>query len=184
MRNFIVMFFILLLFYGCTRKTYRAQTMDQVDFTSFDTFAFLPTADSNSLYNEEIIHFRSMTKVNNELNERGYELDTANPELLVAIHTMFEGISENPYNNYPQSFAGPGYIYYYRGYHNAPEVEELDYQEIEYTQGTLMIDVIHIASNRLIWRGWSNRPINPTMLPTELSQYIKMIFEKYPVKPL
>ena len=181
-------FLIIIFIFGlsaCQQKLFKAITAEAVDFSKFDTYAYLPNPDTtqHDVYNSEIIHYRSIVEINEELESRGLELDTANPDLLVVVNPMFRGIQENPYNNFSNYFAGPGYVYYYRGYFQKPEVSHIFFQEIEYAPGNLMIDMISTGSDQLVWRGWSNKTINANPLPEELDVYIARIFQKFPIKP-
>ena len=174
--------FILFGWQACNQKIFHANTMENADFEKFKTFAFLPNPDTTDydIYNSEIIHYRSMVAVKEELNNRGYRMDTANPDLLVVVRPLFKAINENPYNNWPQNFGGQGHMMYYRGLTTIPTINGSSYPEIEYTRGTVMVDIIKTGSYQLVYRGWSEQVINAHPLPKELNNYIARLLQELP----
>jgi hypothetical protein len=178
----IYLLFILFSWQACNQKIFHANTMKNADFEEFKTFAFLPNPDTTEyeIYDSEIIHYRSMVAVKEELNNRGYSMDTANPDLLVVVRPLFKNISENPYNNWPPNFGGQGHMMYYRGLTTIPNINGSNYPEIEYARGTVMVDIIKTGNFQLIYRGWSEQVINANPLPNELDNYIARLLQKLP----
>lgn len=171
-----------LLFSGCSQKLFHYNSREQADFGEFETFAFLPNPDTTKYdqYDSEIIHYRSMVEITDELNNRGYRMDTTNPDLLIAVNPLFRDIGENPYNNWPDNYGGPGHLMYYRGLTKVPYVDGSDYPELEYAQGTLLVDIFENGSLNLLYRAWSDQVIQPNPLPSELDNYIGRLMQKFP----
>lgn len=178
----LLLLFFYLFLSGCNNKLFHYNTLRETDFKEFETFAFLPNPDTTEydLYDSEIIHYRSMVEIQNELNSRGYRMDTTNPDLLVSVNPLFQGISENPYNNWPTNYGGPGHLMYYRGLTKLPNVNGSDYSEIEYTRGTLMVDVFVNGTLQLVYRAWADKVINAHPEPTELDNYITRLMRDFP----
>lgn len=182
---------VALLLGGCTTARYSYQVSENVDFTDFETYAILPANDTMgfSVYKSDIIHEKTVANIREEMSERGYSLETEDPDLLVLPHYMFEEQSELYYDPiyppytywYPGWVVTPWYPYYYMGYQAVPSIDGTGYRQIEYTEGTIVIDVINQETNKLLWRGWSEDRVDPRRFTDDISMYVENIFETYPV---
>ena len=85
------------------------------------------------------------------MQARGYELDNINPDLLVNLKTMYREEEEivntgcpATYPYYSTGFYTPTTVapYYYTGYAGIPQVTGTGIREVEYTEGTFVVDVI------------------------------------------
>lgn len=191
MQKYIGSFFILvcLLVAACSPTVYTDSAPD-TDFESYNTYAYLPSGENEeaqSVNTQKIIN-----EVNEEMEARGYVLDNENPDLLVNVETMYEEEEAlrrvpvaNTYDYYTPGFYTPTTLspYYYTGYATIPRISGAGIREVEYTEGTFVVDVIDAADNRIIWRGWSETPVDPADLDTSIRGYIDNIFEEYPVDP-
>ena len=88
------------------------------------------------------------------------------------------------YDYYTPGFYTPTTLdpYYYTGYATIPTVTGTGIREVEYTEGTFVVDVIDAKDNQIVWRGWSETPVDPEDLDTSIRNYIDNIFEEYPVE--
>jgi len=100
-----------------------------------------------------------------------------------------------PYNSNAYYYNYPGYVYdrgyyannypYYSPYgfpnsHGAPIIGNT-IQEIEYKEGTLIIDVIDRKQRKLVWRGWSAEALpDPEIYREVLPQEVREIFQPFP----
>lgn len=189
MKKYIRPFFSLLLIAAtaCSPTVYT-DTAPDANFDAYETYAYLPSGEDDeaqSIYTQKIIN-----EVNQEMEARGYALDNENPDLLVNVETMYEEEEElqrvpvaNTYDYYTPGFYSPTTLspYYYTGYATIPRVSGAGIREIEYTEGTFVVDVIDASENQIIWRGWSETPVDPADLDTSIRSYIDNIFEEYPV---
>ena len=70
--------------------------------------------------------------------------------------------------------------YYYRG------VPEQDVTVTQYTEGTLIIDVIEARSMELVWRASATGTVDPNPNPEKIEKkvddIVKKMFSKYPPK--
>ncbi|MCF8234243.1 MAG: DUF4136 domain-containing protein [Bacteroidales bacterium] len=184
---------LIVLFFGaCVTGSYNYQVAENVNFNKFKTFAFLPDNDTAdfSVYDSEIVQDKTMAGIREEMRERGYTLDPENPDLLVMTHYMFERETDTYYNPvypsydyyYPGLVIDPWYSYYYVGFNTIPQISGPGWGQINYTEGTLVVDVINAENNKLLWRGWSKDRINPKRFTQKIKTYIERIFEKYPVE--
>lgn len=186
--------FILLLFsmtvVACTGSpTVNTETVPGIDYSTYTSYAYLPNGDTASnkiVFNEAVIR-----EVNQEMEARGYRLDNQNPDLLVLVKSMYqeeEALERVPvyttYDYYTTGFVRPLSMnnYYYTGYNTIPRLTGSAIREIEYTQGTFVVDIIDTDKKEIIWRGWSQTPVDPMALEASVRQYVDNIFEEYPVE--
>lgn len=173
---------VILLTTGCTQKLYHYNTREAADFQKYKTFAFLPNPEAreDDSYDSEIIHYRSMVEIRDELNSRGYRMDTTDPDILVAVNPLFRDIDETAYNNRPDNYGGPGEMMYFQGQTTVPDVDDSEYPELEYNSGTLLVEIFENGSLNLLYRAWSEQVINPNPLPNELDDYIARLMRGFP----
>ena len=126
-------------------------------------------SDKNQLYYNELSSKRIKTAVNSALSKKGYLFDMSKAELIIHYHIIIENKSElrtDPYGVY-----GP--------YWMRPQVNSY-----QYTEGTLIIDIIEAKSKSLAWRGWATSIIDADGDLTEelIINAVNEIFNKYPFK--
>jgi hypothetical protein len=191
----LLLIFISFIFNNCTTTTHiYSDSVKGTDFTKYKTYAWLPgkkDTATKSVLNNEIVQQNIRQRVNMEMENRGFKLDTTKPDVLVLVHTMFEqkkDVVQTPlYSSYdyfyPGFYTGIWYPYYYGYYYNVPRVVGYDIREVQYTEGTIVIDIIDREKNTLVWRGWAeNRISKPDEFQKTLGSKIGKIFEKYPVQ--
>ncbi|MGI8891942.1 MAG: DUF4136 domain-containing protein, partial [Bacteroidia bacterium] len=161
---------------------------------------------SNSLYHNAILEQNLIMSIDREMKARGYTLDNANPDVLVNLHLKLKDKQETVVNRYPLTstynyytpLTNPNAIdprtvhpqlgaqytgsYYYPQYQRISTVYGTEMREIEYTEGTVVIDLIRTDDSYLIWRGWSQETINPNAATSDLQFVVEQIFREYPVK--
>lgn len=193
LKTHIQLLALLVAISSCGTARYFQQTADNVDFGKYKTFAFLPRTDTAefSLYNSGIVQENTVKDISGEMERRGFKLDAENPDLLILPHFMFERKHQTVYDPvypnydywYPGFYVNPWFGYYFPGYVGISKIDGAGIRQIDYTEGTMVIDVIENADgHRLIWRGWSNDRINPNTFTHEVGYYINHIFEKFPVE--
>ena len=182
---------IVLFLAACQTARYNSQVAEDVIYANFDTYAFLPDNDTVefSIYDSEIVYDKTVAKVKEEMDQRGYRLDPENPDLLIMIHYMFERDTERVYDPlypsysyyYPGFVVSPWFSYYYIGFNSIPEIYGPGWKQVKYTEGTIAVDIIREEDQKLIWRGWSEDRINPRTFTSDIQRYIEKIFNQYPV---
>ena len=162
-----------------------------VDLDTYDTFAWLPSKEEikNPNYNDELVYTTIVDAVNTQMRQEGYSVEKQSPDILVNVKTMFdketETVSDPVYASYdyvyPYTYVDPFYEpYYYTGYADVPRVVGYDVDQITYTEGTFVIDLIDAETNKVVWRGWANDRIAPENLNSEIRNYVQEIFEEFP----
>lgn len=197
----------VILIFGCSPSaTVYSDQLQGVNFTEFKTYAILPVVDtaSSSLYHNAILEQNLVASIDREMTSRGYKLDRENPDLLVNLHLKLKDRQEtvvervpltSTYTYYNPSMdpalntpvhpqLGPQYSgsYYYPHYTRISTVYGTEMRQIEYTEGTVVVDLIRTSDSYLIWRGWSQETIDPSAASSDLQFVIEEIFREYPVK--
>jgi hypothetical protein len=156
------------------------------DFTRYKTFAWGKSEIdvSNPVYDSELINKRIRNSVEEEFAKRGIVKNSHNPDFIVRYSTFTEEKKRTsggypysyrfyPYGFYPFMY-GWGYPFAFR----SPE------HVTEYTEGTLILDIIDRRSDELVWRGSVSGDVeNVSTLKKQIEKAIKAIMKKYPVNP-
>jgi hypothetical protein len=188
----IVPAFLMLFLLGSCGPTVKTTKTARVDLSKYQSFAWLPTKEDikNPDYNNELVLNTILAEVNTEMRDHGYRMDQDDPDLLLKVKTMFDKETEtvrNPvYGNYTYSYpyrTVNSYYdpYYYRGYSRVSRVVGYDVDQITYTEGTFVIDIIDAKKDQVIWRGWSQDRVAPENLKLEIANYVDEIFDEYPL---
>ncbi|MEK6478308.1 DUF4136 domain-containing protein [Catalinimonas sp. 4WD22] len=182
---------ISILFTQCG-PTVQTNKTASVDLSKFDTYAYLPNSDTvdYTRLQEELVEEKTMEAINTQMQEVGYNVNKDNPDLLIKTHIMFdqeENVVADPiYTSYNYYYPGysVGYTspYYYTGYTNVNRVAGYDIDEVEYTEGTMAVDIINAETNEIVWRGWAEETISPDNFEEDLKSYVEEIFDEYPVE--
>lgn len=188
--------FLAVSLLGCTGARVSTNKTASVDLSKYKTFAYLPmlkdSADQ-SAYNYEA-ETRFMDQIGEEMRTLGYEVDVDNPDLLVYAQANFqqeEDLQREPiYNNYNYYNYGYGpafgYSSYYSGYTgigNVGSVAGYDVEEVEYGEGTMVVDLIDAETNNIVWRGTAkDEAFSVDAVQNNISAYADEIFEEYPVE--
>lgn len=191
MRSLPLFCLLLISSLACTTApVVYTDTAPNVNFTTYETYAYLPSGENDEA--RSILTQKIIDEVTQEMEARGYELDNQNPDLLVNVKTMYEeeeelvrtGSYPATYDYYVPGFYTPTTInpYYYTGYATIPRVTGTGIREVAYTEGTFVVDIIDREDNRILWRGWSETPVDRMNLSRSIRAYIDNIFEEYPVE--
>ncbi len=156
--------------------------------SNYDTYAYLPTGDTAGYqvaFDESVIR-----EVNQEMQARGYRLNTENPDLLVLVKSMYQEetvVERSPiyttYDYYNPDILAPESLerFYYTRYNTVINLRGANIRTIEYSEGGFLVDMIDASNNEIVWRGWSPTSVNPLALQSSIRSYIDNIFEEFPV---
>lgn len=164
-----------------------------VDFGQYKSYAFTRPdirTGKNPIYSSPLLMQHIQGNLGRELTNRGLTQQAANPDLLVKVHTYTENKTRTvmhspsyaPFFPYRWGFAPYrfGYLPYWGGYYGG--WNQRLYQE-NYTQGTLLVDMIDAKTKQLVWRGAIQGVIdNPNRLERQVARGVRKIMKDYPVK--
>lgn len=132
-----------------------------------DTVSSLRTTDP--MLNNSIIDRTVRSRIQQAFEARGYRMTDENPDFIVGYYTRARERLDisNVYDC--------GYGYYYR-YDYGCYIDE-------YTEGTVIVDVIDPASEELVWRGSGVARVsdNPNKYINQLGEAIGEIVERFPI---
>jgi len=151
------------------------------DFANYRTFGFIDNPATNNRDYESLVTTFLKAAVAREMDRRGYEY-AEDPDLLVNfyVHTEEKVRTRRvPTTSAYYGWRDPFYDTWggYRGYQT-----EVD----QFTEGTLNIDVIEAAGNRLIWEGRvAGRVTQAAVANMEASidKGVRLIMADFPFRP-
>ena len=163
---------------GCSSVSISHDWDQQEDFSKLKTFAWLEQplaqvgdARSAALQNS-LFAKRLRTSVNRQLQAKGYELNTENPDFVIVYHT---GIQDRV------NVTNWGYSY---GPYWSPYGESIDVHH--YQEGTLVLDFIDLETKNLIWRGTAQKALadrpNPDKVDKTIDDIVSRLLAKFPPK--
>jgi hypothetical protein len=142
----------------------------------------------NSITNREL-----RSDLTQGLEAKGYALDTDNPDFVVAYYAGTKEKMDTTYWNpdpyWRYGYRGLGYRGFgYRGwawpwYGFAAPYPAMQLQE--YTQGTVIVDVVDPRTKELLWRGQGVAAVSdsPSTYSKELDRTVTAILKKFPHAP-
>lgn len=180
---------MLLVAISCNSVNVHSDYVVGTRFEQYNRFCWVPTMDSSSgtMYDNPIFFQNLKNSITKEMTEKGYAMDCKNPDMLILVHAQFRDEKELQqipvYSNYgyniPDFYAGPGYAYNY--YSNVPNITGYRIQSVEYTKGTLVVDIVGQKNNQLLWRGWATTDINnPKGFQKNMDKAVRKLLEDYP----
>lgn len=163
---------------GCATMNVSSHVDRAVDFRTYQTYDWgpadaLPTGDPR-LDNNPFFQDYLTGAVERHLRSRGYRRDTAGtPQLLIHYHASVT-----------QRFEVHGV----EGDSNAcyPNCEP---QVVEYEEGTIVIDVVDAATDKVVWRGWAQDSVRGLIddqdrMQRQIERAVSRMFEQFPAGPL
>jgi hypothetical protein len=159
---------------GCV--TTSATTSPNANLGSYRTFAFFQPTTANA---KQLAFERSPAgqvvrdRVSSDLQSKGLTEAAENPDLLIAYHSKLEQKTEVTDWGYGGFYGGWGGL-------GGPGNVSVD----QYTQGTLLIDMIDPKTKQVVWRGTAsavaNNPDNPDT--NKLASAVDKLMKKYPAE--
>jgi hypothetical protein len=135
---------------GCATLTVSSHIERNVNFTDFVTYDWgppdnLPVGDPR-LDNNPFFRDRVQGAIEKRLAAKGYERAlTGEPDLLVHYHASVS-------QKVDVYAADSRYGYCYA---NCEPPQVMDYE-----QGTLVVDIVDVKTNKVVWRGWAQDVMN------------------------
>lgn len=178
-----------LVFAGCNTgdgPTVRTDYDKHVNFAQFHTFAFqkgrivtrLGTPDSNNT----LVDGRIRDAVVNQLSAKGLRLSTQSPDLVATYvagarsKQEIQDLGPTPYSG--DYFGGP-FGFERGGFYGAGFDQ---FYVNNYTQGTLILDLIDPHTKKLVWRAYVTQAIDRPDAKT-INNAVAAALKQYPPKP-
>lgn len=145
------------------------------DFSSLKTFAWEPNEDNQwgMASSNELVDRRIIAAIENTLTTQQFsQVDRAKADFLVLYNVEVEQRISSSNVSGGVSMGRSS-----RGRHGSIGVSTGS-QVRTYEQGTLMIDVIDVASDKLVWRGVSSQALQDLSDPQRLTDHINATVTK------
>ncbi len=152
----------------CSPVSVRHDYDPQANFNNLRTFSWLPIPQKAEV--NQLVVRRIRDAVTNELQAKGLQRNSQNPDFLIAMHgTSKEKLEIQDWGYSSRSSA------YWGG---------RDISIRQYTEGTLILDFIDAKSKQLIWRGVAQGAVDPGATPEQRTKRINdgvaKLFAKFP----
>jgi hypothetical protein len=150
----------------------------EADFTRYKTYQWVPSDPDSTLPGTDaalasntLLDRRIRDAVDAAMGAHGFTIAHGDPDLLVAYHTGLKDRMEITDWGYTYSGEYAGWV-----------GRDVDVQN--FTEGTLIIDLITPDTRQLVWRGTATGEIHPGSKPEERNRAMKALvarmFEDYP----
>lgn len=159
---------------GCAAMSVSSHIERGINFKQYRTYDWgpadaLPTGDPR-LDNNPFFHDYLQGSVEKQLASKGYTKSAAGtPDLLFHYHASvnhrFEVYTRDQEH---------GYCY-----------QNCEPQVIDYEQGTLVLDVVDVRTNKVIWRGWAQDSVdgvidNQARLERQIEEAVTRMMVRFP----
>ncbi len=158
---------ILALLAGCSTLSVNYDYDDNFDFVQYKTYMWMdrpnvaPANAQHALETSDLLDGRIRNSIAGELSARGMSESAENPDFLVVHHV---GAKEKiQVTDWGYSYSN----HYWGGYGN----RQIDVYQ--FTEGTLIIDIVDASSKALVWRG-SGTGVVEKARPTPEKQQAKL----------
>jgi len=169
---------LLLTVVGCSTISVNHDYDEKADFASFKTFAWMakpnvvPLDAGAAQQNNDLIDRRIRNSIEAELETRGMGETADNPDLLVIYHI---GATDK--------IQVTDWGYRYSDYYWGHGGRNIDVHQ--YTEGTLIIDLVSAGTKDLVWRGTGTKVLeggqkSPEELQAKINEVVFKIMQSYP----
>ncbi|HEX6223593.1 MAG TPA: DUF4136 domain-containing protein [Chryseolinea sp.] len=163
---------------ACSSITTSYDYDKTVDFTKYKTYNFTPEALKLGV--QELNRERLIAAIDREMTSRGFT-KADNPDALIDLL----GKMEEKRTATATTSGGGMYGYGRYGYGGGFSTTQVNYND--YTEGTLFINFIDRASEKIVWQGRGTKTLSETATPEKrernINEGVSMIYQKFPVKP-
>jgi hypothetical protein len=170
---------------SCSSSRVQADADPIVKLSNYKTFRFTDMSDTlDPLHHSSGLENEMHREIAIELARRGIQEDLRGPGMLIVYHTFTEQKRNSINNYYPMMYGGQSWRMYPWRFTPYPYGHRIGYNHVnDYTEGTLIIDVIDNKTNMLIWRGSLADAIGgPGDVNKKAVKAVHSIFEEFPVQ--
>ncbi len=165
---------------GCSQYDINYDYDIDSNFSAYRTYAWIPitinegsTTAKSAMQSNTLLDSRIRGAVDSNLKAKGLTLNEETPDLLVVYHTGMQ--NKVDVTDWGYSYAGS-----YWGWAGQ------DIDVYNYTEGTLLVDLVNSKTKQLAWRGSATGVVDPGRSPEQVQQTINdvvgQMFQNYPPK--
>ena len=161
---------------GCAPMRVSSHVDGERDFTRYRTFDWgpadaLPAGDAR-LARDAFFQDHIQGAIERNMAAKGFEraAATAEPDVRVHFHAVIDRRLDVNRFDYQSGYCG---------------VNDCQASVAEYEEGTLVIDMIDVRTNRLVWRGWAQDSVegvleNQDRLARKIEDAVRLMFMRLP----
>lgn len=202
MKNLAFLSLLLALMVSCNVYTdIYSTTSPDAKFSQYKTFAWLTdkTDTINSPYNNEIIRNNIRNYFSKSMSDRGFQLDTETPDLLLELgvkntpHTITSRTYDDSYYRYHRYYYRSVYYspfrnrYYYTWYPNYIYTRSPSFATYTDTHmnNSVTLNIVDAKEKKLLWTGTVEADIyDPSVIERDIHPAIENLMNRFPVKPI
>lgn len=166
---------------ACSSITTSYDYDKTVDFTKYKTYNFSEEAKKFAI--QELNRNRLLAAIDHEMTARGFT-KSDNPDVLVDLMGKMEQKRTATATTSGTGMYG-GYGYGRYGYGGGFSTTTVNYDD--YTEGTLFINVVDRSTEKIVWQGRGTKTLDENASPerreANINNGVKMIYQKFPIKP-
>ena len=169
--------------FSCSNVTFTADYDKEADFTKYKTLSYYGWAkDSDKIINE-FDRQRIEGAFATEFMKRGIELKQTGGDIVVSLFIVLD---EKSGTTAYTTHVGTGGWGYGPGWGWGMGYSTTNYQDYQYTVGTMVCDVFDAGTKKLVWQGVVSGNIddNPNSRERNIPRVVQEMMKKYPVKPI
>lgn len=171
---------LFLVIASCSSHKYHTTRVQNIDFSQYKTYGWLPPVDSlsKSYFDNDIAKSNIFSTANAELETFGLVYDKKNPDLLFRYISIVNNRSRPVYAN---SYYGWGYYGWYNPWYYRPHIPV---GKERYRYGHLIIEAIDRKTNSVIWQARGSSEIRtPEKAINSLPKVVRGILKEFPLSP-
>lgn len=171
---FLALAFIAVLSTSCNSVKTVSDYDRSVNFNNYKTFAF--TQESKQLPTNDLIKNRVFNAIAQNLKSKGLT-ESDNPDMLIDLGLKTK--EKKDYQSTSYDLSG----YYGRRWRIGTNIGTTNTREINYTEGTLVINMVDAKKDQLLWMGSGTGVISDKAIQEEnLTASINKILAGFPPK--
>lgn len=172
--NYLILLVFVNLFIACNSLKTTSDFDNSVNFANYKSFGF--SKESQDFPANEFIKNRIFSAISNNLRSKGL-VETERPDILIDL-----GLKTKEKKNYATTNYGLS-GFYGRRWRIGTGISKSNTKEINYTEGTLVINLVDAKKNKLLWMGTGTGVVNEKMTKKEsINKSIFTILSSFPPK--
>jgi len=177
----IYLILLTFMFASCSSLKTSYDYDKQSDFSSFKTYSY--TEEAVNLPIQELNRTRLINAIDQQMTTKGFT-KSDNPDVLIDLHVKAEQKQDaTATTTGPGMYGGYGAPWRY-GYGGGFSTTQINVNE--YVEGTLFINMVDKAANKLVWQGRGTKVLDEDVSPEKreanINTAVTEIFKNYPPK--
>ena len=159
----------------------QIQWNESYDFASVRSFAWKPATGESLERTDPFLHEHIINTIQFYLSDGGLTEVQSDPDVIVTYYGATQTelrLQSDTYGYGWGGYGGPGWGYY--GYPGIGPVSTTT-RAVEYSRGTLVVDIVSAADNQLVWRGAVNEIVisdNPKKMQKNVTKAIERMVKQ------